>query len=104
MDSAFHQLCSRYSGTLTPTTPMAVRLGEDFTVLVLPCSFTRSSFAMVCQFVHRQKKFRKEILFPLLRREAEVNMTRLFPLKVYLFTSTPGYGRKEEKGIDTISP
>ena len=31
MDSAFHQLCPRYSGTLTPTAPMAIRLWETFT-------------------------------------------------------------------------
>ena len=31
MDSAFHQLCPRYSGTLTPTVPTAIRLWETFT-------------------------------------------------------------------------
>ena len=31
MGSAFHQLCPRYSGTLTPTTPTAIRLWETFT-------------------------------------------------------------------------
>ena len=31
MGSAFHQLCPRYSGTLTPTVPMAIRLWETFT-------------------------------------------------------------------------
>ena len=31
MGSAFHQLCPRYSGTLTPTAPMAIRLWETFT-------------------------------------------------------------------------
>ena len=31
MGSAFHQLCPRYSGTLTPTAPMANRLWETFT-------------------------------------------------------------------------
>ena len=30
MDSAFHLLYPRYSGTLTPTAPMAVRLWEIF--------------------------------------------------------------------------
>ena len=35
MDSAFHQLCLRYSGTLTPTAPMANRLWETFTFLTL---------------------------------------------------------------------
>ena len=33
MGSAFHQLCPRYSGTLTPTAPMAVRLLETFSFL-----------------------------------------------------------------------
>ena len=31
MSSAFHQLCPRYSGTLTPTAPTAIRLWETFT-------------------------------------------------------------------------
>ena len=31
MGSAFHQLCPRYSGTLTPTAPTAIRLCETFT-------------------------------------------------------------------------
>ena len=30
MGSAFHQLCPRYSGTLTPTAPTAIRLWETF--------------------------------------------------------------------------
>ena len=30
MGSAFHQLCQRYSGTLTPTAPTAIRLWETF--------------------------------------------------------------------------
>ena len=30
MDSAFHQQCPKYSGSLTPTAPMAVRLWETF--------------------------------------------------------------------------
>ena len=32
MGSAFHFLCPRYSGTLIPTTPMAIRLQETFTL------------------------------------------------------------------------
>ena len=28
---AFHQLCPRYSGTLTPTAPTAIRLWDTFT-------------------------------------------------------------------------
>ena len=31
MGSAFHQLCPRYSGNLTPTAPTAIRLWETFT-------------------------------------------------------------------------
>ena len=31
--SAFYQLCPRYSGTLTPTAPTAIRLLEIFTFL-----------------------------------------------------------------------
>ena len=31
MGSAFHQLCPRYSGTLTPTAPTAIRLWDTFT-------------------------------------------------------------------------
>ena len=31
MGSAFHQLCPRYSGFLTPTAPIAIRLWETFT-------------------------------------------------------------------------
>ena len=38
MGSAFHQLCPRYSGTLTPTAPTAIRLWETFTF------FTRFAF------------------------------------------------------------
>ena len=31
MGSAFHQLCPRYSGTLTLTAPTAIRLWDTFT-------------------------------------------------------------------------
>ena len=31
MGSAFNQLCPRYSGTLTPSAPTAIRLWETFT-------------------------------------------------------------------------
>ena len=30
MGSPFHQLCPRYSGTLTPTAPTAIRLWDTF--------------------------------------------------------------------------
>ena len=36
MGSAFHQLCPRYSGTLTPTAPTAIRLWDSFTFLKEP--------------------------------------------------------------------
>ena len=35
MGSAFQQLCPRYSGTLTPTAPTAIRLWETFTFLLM---------------------------------------------------------------------
>ena len=40
MGSAFHQLCPRYSGTLTPTAPMAIRLWDTFTFTFLPVKDT----------------------------------------------------------------
>ena len=36
MGSAFHQLCPRYSGTLTPTAPTAIRLWDTFTFTLMP--------------------------------------------------------------------
>ena len=35
MGSAFHQLCPRYSGTLTPTAPTAIRLWDTCTCISL---------------------------------------------------------------------
>ena len=35
MGSAFHQLCPRYSGTLTPTAPTAIRLWDTFTFFTI---------------------------------------------------------------------
>ena len=34
MGSAFHQLCPRYSRTLTPAAPTAIRLWETFTLFI----------------------------------------------------------------------
>ena len=34
MGSAFHQLCPRYSGTLTHTAPTAIRLWDTFTFYI----------------------------------------------------------------------
>ena len=41
MGSAFHQLCPRYSGTLTPTAPMAIRLWDTFT-FTLPSTLQKN--------------------------------------------------------------
>ena len=41
MGSAFHQLCPRYSGTLTPTAPTAIRLWDTFTFPIGRCFVTR---------------------------------------------------------------
>ena len=38
MGSAYHQLCPRYSGTLTPTAPTAIMLWETFTLFSSPDS------------------------------------------------------------------
>ena len=35
MGSVFHQLCPRYSGTLTLTAPLAIRLWETFTFFLI---------------------------------------------------------------------
>ena len=46
MGSAFHQLCPRYSGTLTPTAPTAIRLWDTFT---LPFYFLQiSKYSYIC--------------------------------------------------------
>ena len=61
MGSAFHQLCPRYSGTLTPTAPTAIRLWDTFTFtfLVLPpkndnyvstVEFFNGKMAIKCHF------------------------------------------------------
>ena len=39
MVSAFHQLCPRYSGTLTPTAPMAIMAMENLYLSFLPLKF-----------------------------------------------------------------
>ena len=39
MGSAFHQLCPRYSGTLTSTAPTAIKLWDTFT-FTLQCLIT----------------------------------------------------------------
>ena len=42
MGSAFHQLCPKYSGTLTPTAPSANRLWETFTFTFITDGFVNT--------------------------------------------------------------
>ena len=44
MGSAFHQLCPRYSGTLIPTAPTAIRLWETFSKYCICLDVRRSLF------------------------------------------------------------
>ena len=44
MDFAFHHLCPRYSGTLTPTAPTAIRLWKP---LPLPFIVDRSNLLTI---------------------------------------------------------
>ena len=46
MGSAFHQLCPRYSGTLTPTAPTAIKLWDTFTFFVPPTVGSASSYSL----------------------------------------------------------
>ena len=48
MGSAFHQLCPRYSGTLTPTAPTANRLWDTFTFFYLQFEEPMSVALPVC--------------------------------------------------------
>ena len=43
MGTALHQLCPRYSGTLTPTAPTTISLWETFTFFLNVGSFLRAS-------------------------------------------------------------
>ena len=54
MGSAFHQLCPRYSGTLTPTAPTAIRLWDTFTFTFF---FTKFASLNVCGL-------KRKVLFP----------------------------------------
>ena len=49
MGSAFHQLCPRYSGTLTPTAPTAIKLWDTFTFTITAyiCGVPRGSKAPI---------------------------------------------------------
>ena len=48
MGSAFHQLCPRYSGTLTPTAPTAIRLWDTFTFYLI--------YKIIFGYKHRRRK------------------------------------------------
>ena len=54
MGSAFHQLCPRYSGTLTPTAPTAIRLWDTVTFylfgtgLMKTCCFGTNMIQTFC--------------------------------------------------------
>ena len=53
MGSAFHQLCPRYSVTLTPTAPKAIRLWETFTFTLCYSTYEIDLSASLC--VHQMK-------------------------------------------------
>ena len=59
MGSAFHQLCPKYSGTLTPTAPTVIRLWEAFT-------FTFSLLPSIAGWTSVVKWMCHERFFPLL--------------------------------------
>ena len=50
MGSAFHQLCPRYNGTLTPTALTAVRIWKTFTIpfYLLGNNLSDQPYAYVC--------------------------------------------------------
>ena len=50
MGSAFHQLCPRYSGTLTPTAPTAIRLWDTFTFFF---GLRRAAVSYFGKYVHQ---------------------------------------------------
>ena len=60
MGSAFHQLCPRYSGTLTPTAPTAIKLWDTFTFFFFRLQSNLKSVAggvfddvfLCCPFFH----------------------------------------------------
>ena len=55
MGSAFHQLCPRYSGTLTPTAPTAIRLWDTFTFTLYNNQLKFSSLSITTMgFLHIQ--------------------------------------------------
>ena len=43
MGSALHQLCQRYSETLTPTVPTAIMLWEAFTLFTVLGAYANSA-------------------------------------------------------------
>ena len=69
MDPAFHQLCSRYSGTSTPTAPTAIRLWETFTFYIrtewVRYLFIASSIRkkFLCNKVLRKQHMNNEVFY-----------------------------------------
>ena len=66
MGSAFHQLCPRYRGTLTPTVPTAIRLGDTFTFLNIFICISLSpqivkSVIIILIFILSDPKFHKDL-------------------------------------------
>ena len=53
MGSAFHQLCPRYSGTLTPTAPTAIRLWDTFTFTFTICLMLKVQEMKEAEFANR---------------------------------------------------
>ena len=63
MGSAFHQLCPRYSGTLTPTAPTAMRLWETFTFFLLVYFASLFSAGLAAEFSSCFHRFPVSISF-----------------------------------------
>ena len=78
MGSAFHQLCPRYSGTLTPTAPTAIRLWETFTFTFF--TTMRDFFTRVQENYNILKDF-------VLKRTFIVTTCRFTPKTMNLITS-----------------
>ena len=57
MGSAFHQLCPRYSGTLTQTAPTAIRLWKTFTFYLLLNPFFELGARDIMPFHAQEQNF-----------------------------------------------
>ena len=54
MGSAFHQLCPRYSGTLIPTAPTAIRLWDTFTFTMSNRLYTSGRTYVMTTYVSKE--------------------------------------------------